>query len=73
MRINFISWADGIRLAWPFFLGTLPHPRGAAKSPKILTREELRELFSSELSHAGQGGQSRQRPVGMPDRTRLPA
>lgn len=75
MRINFGSWdAGGLRLAWPFFLRMPSRPQPAPKAPKILTREELKELFSSELSQpAAPTADRRQRPMGMSGARRLPA
>lgn len=75
MRINFESLeAVGLRLAWPFFLRMPSRPQPAPKAPKILTREELKELFSSELSQAeAEGSDRRQRPMGMSGAGRLRA
>lgn len=51
------------RLGWPFFLRAPRQPAISLKTPKILTREELKELFSSKLSQPC--AERRERPLGM--------
>ncbi|MGP3698385.1 hypothetical protein [Rhodobacter sp. NSM] len=72
MRMNFDGgMGAGLRLAWPFFLRSPRRPTSSVKTPKILTREELKELFSSELSQSG--AERRQRPLGMRQGRSFPA
>ncbi|WP_145107465.1 hypothetical protein [Cereibacter sediminicola] len=59
------------RLGWPFFVRAARQPSANLKTPKILTREELKELFSSELSQSGT--ERRERPLGMRQGGRFPA
>ncbi|AGY32445.1 hypothetical protein GQF56_01830 [Rhodobacter sphaeroides] len=63
----------GFRLVWPFVLRLSRRPAANLKTPKILTREELKELFSLELSQSATGTEQRPRPVGMSPRSRFSA